>query len=212
MDTAVLVPRCLLTVLFAAVAAHGLWRGRRSADRGWRGRVDRFLHAVMAVAMAAMPWGRDWEWSRGLPVAAMTVLSGAAALWFPLIAIVRRNDRGTALADRLPHTVGMAAMVWMLQAPHTGGEREHVNLADGSSPAHHAATGPAADLAVTGPAVTALLAMLLLGCALRSLTRSMPPLWAVAAGTGAGAAAEPYRQAGEGAMALGAAVMLVMPH
>ncbi|WP_229916605.1 DUF5134 domain-containing protein [Streptomyces fructofermentans] len=207
MDTAVLVPRCLLTVLFAAVAAHGLWRGRRSADRGWRGRVDGFLHAVMAVAMAAMPWGRDWdwgrEWSRGLPVVAMTVLFGAAALWFPLIAIVRRNDRGTALVDRLPHTVGMAAMVWMLQAPHAGGEREHVNLADGSSPAHHAATGPA---------VTALLAMLLLGCALRSLTRSMPPLWAVAAGTGAGAAAEPYRQAGEGAMALGAAVMLVMPH
>jgi hypothetical protein len=137
----------------------------------------------------------------------------AAALWFPLIAIGRRDDRVTVIVGRLPHTVGMAAMAWMLHAPHADAGRGHENPADGSLPAgHFAASGHVASSAVTGQTVTALLTMLLLGCALWSLTRSMPPLRAVAGAARAGAAVESYRQVRDGAMALGTAVMWVMPH
>lgn len=209
MDTAVLVPRCLLTVLFTVVAVHGLWQGPWTADSGWRGRVDHFLHVAMAVAMAVMPWG----WVRGLPVAGTTAFFVAAALWFPLIAIGRMDDRVTVIVGRLPHTVGMAAMAWMLHAPPSDAGRGHENPAHGSLPASHfAASGHMAGSAVTGQTVTALLAMLLLGCALWSLTRSMPPLRAVAWTARTGAAVEPYRQVRDGATALGTAVMLVMPH
>ncbi|MFJ4833739.1 DUF5134 domain-containing protein [Streptomyces sp. NPDC088747] len=213
MDTAVLVPRCLLTLLFTVVAVHGLWHGPRPADSGWRGRGDRLLHAAMAVAMAVMPWG----WGRRLPVAAMTVFFVAAALWFPLVAIGRSGVRVTAIVGRSPHAVGMAAMVWMLHAPHAATGRVHENPAGASPPTagHFAASGHMTGSAVTGQAVTASLTAFLLGCALWSLTRSMPPLRLSPLRPvvgGAGAAAEPYRQVREGAMALGTAVMLVMPH
>ncbi|MFD5631152.1 DUF5134 domain-containing protein [Streptomyces sp. NPDC127072] len=209
MDTAVLVPRCLLTVLFTVVAVHGLWHAL-PADSGWRGRGDRFLHAAMAVAMAVMPWG----WGRRLPVGAMTVFFVAAALWFPLVAIGRSGVRVNAIVGRSPHVAGMAAMVWMLHAPHHAAVRGDGNPTGASLPTagHFAASEHVTGSAVTGQAVTASLTAFLLGCAMWSLTRPMPPLRAVVGGAGAGAAVEPYRQVREGAMALGTAVMLVMPH
>ncbi|PSM37631.1 DUF5134 domain-containing protein [Streptomyces dioscori] len=186
--TVALVPRSLLTALFTVVVAHTVWHGLRSADGAWRARVGHFLHAAMALAMAVMPWG--W----GLPVVVMTVFFAGATLWFPLSAIGRREDRATESVAVLPHMAGMAAMTWMVHAH------------------HFTVSGGVAGFQVAAPAVTAVLALVLLGCSLRSLTRSMPPLRAVAGVVRAGPAAAPYQHVREGAMALGTAVMLLMPH
>ncbi|MBQ0850398.1 DUF5134 domain-containing protein [Streptomyces sp. BH-SS-21] len=191
---AVLMPRYLLTALFTVVVAHTLWHGLRSADGAWRARVDHFLHAAMALTMAVMPW----SWGRRLPVAAMTVFFVAAALWFALSVTVsstgRSQDRATEAVSLLPHMVGMAAMAWMLHAHHL------------------TVSGDAAGFSAAAPTVTAALALVLLGCSLRSLTQSMPPLRAVAGAVRSVPAGVPYQHVRDGAMALGAAVMLLMPH
>lgn len=209
MDNAALVPHCLLTALFTVTAVHALRQACRPASFGYRGRVDHFLHAAMGLAMAAMPW----KHAGGLPVAVMTWFFLAAALWFPLTATGRRVGLAPAIAGRLPPAAGMAAMVWMLRKPHTGPETAHGESAGASLPAHHLTTTvPAAGPAGTGPAVTMMLVLFLLGYALWSLTRPMPAMRATTGSTHLAASAEPYRYVREGAMALGTAIMLLMPH
>lgn len=172
----------MLTALFAAAALHGLRHGVLSPRSGWRGRVDHVLHAVMALAMAAAPWGRV------LPGRAQTAFFVAATLWFPLTAVRRHESRLTVTAGRLPSALGMAAMAWMVRMPHATGESR------------------AAD------AVTAMLALSLLGYALRSLTRDMPTLRSPTQTECTATPGECYRHFWDGSMALGTAVMLLMPH
>ncbi|GGJ61300.1 DUF5134 domain-containing protein [Streptomyces brasiliensis] len=141
----------LLTALFVGAAAYAVRHALETPGAAWRGRVDHLLHAAMAVAMAAMPWGPT------LPRTGQTVFFTAAALWFPLTPVRRpRESLPAATARRLPYALGMAAMVWMLRTPHA---------------THHA---PAEGESTTGSLVTAALALCLLTCALRSLTRDMP--------------------------------------
>nr|WP_234357150.1 hypothetical protein [Streptomyces sp. NBRC 110028] len=59
--------------------------------------------------------------------------------------------------------------------------------------------------------MTGLLAVYLLVCALRSLTRPMPWLRSAAAVAHRAAARDPYGYLRDGAMALGTAVMVLMP-
>ncbi|MEV7141630.1 DUF5134 domain-containing protein [Streptomyces tauricus] len=173
----------MLTLLFVLVAAHELRHVTGASVPGHRDRVDHLLHAAMALAMAAMPWSLG----RALPEDAMTALFAAAALWFPLAATGRRTaHRALAIADRLPYAAAMAAMVWMLRT-------------------RHDATGPAAT-------ITVVLALYLLVCALRSLTRPMPALGSAGSAARYTAARSPVANICEGAMALGTAVMLLMPH
>lgn len=206
MDDVVLVPRCLLSVLFTVAAVHALRQVlRRPAPWGCRGRVDHLLHAAMGLAMAAMPWSRGGR----LTAAAMTWFFLAAGLWFLVTADRPPGSRTPALAGRMPHAAGMAAMVWMLRTPHAGAGKTHEQPAGAFLPAgHFTAAGPAG----AGPAVAVVLAVFLLGCALWSLTRPMPALRTAAGATRRAAAAEPYRHVRDGAMALGTAVMLLMPH
>jgi hypothetical protein len=142
----------------------------------------------MAAAMAAMPWSLG----RSLSGPTSTVLFTAAAAWFPLTAIHRRTT-GTAarIAARLPSAAGMAAMAWMLRTPHG-----------------RAASSHEASAAV----VSALLTVYLLVCAVRSLTLPMPSLRSVTDTAHRAAATDPYGHTRDGAMALGTAVMLLMPH
>jgi hypothetical protein len=51
------VPYGMLTALFAAAALRGLRQGVQSPRSAWCSRIDHHLHAVMALAMTAMPWG-----------------------------------------------------------------------------------------------------------------------------------------------------------
>ncbi|MFG2359761.1 DUF5134 domain-containing protein [Streptomyces sp. NPDC048521] len=210
MDTPVDVVHCMLTVLFALVAVHALRHGVRSPGTGRRDRVDHLLHAAMAVAMAAMPWSLG----RSLSGRTMTVLFTTAALWFPLTALRRRTaDSLAALAGRLPPAAGMAAMAWMLRTSHGRAVPSHETLAGGVPATHHTvALGHAAGASVTAAVVTGLLTVYLLACGMRSLTRPMPSLRSATDAAHRAAATDPYGHLRDGAMALGTAVMLLMPH
>lgn len=177
----------LLTTLFVGAAGYAVRYALGPPGSAWRGRVDHLLHAAMAVAMAAMPWGPL------LPRTGQTVLFTAAALWFPLTPVRRPGEPlQAATARRLPYALGMAAMVWMLHSPHA---------------THHA---PATVESTTGSLVTAALALCLLTCALCSLTRDMPGLRATS--DTPGILLRPYGHFWDGSTALGTAIMLVMPH
>lgn len=179
----------LLTTLFACAAGYAVRHAFLPPGSAWRGRVDHLLHAAMAVAMAAMPWGPT------PPRTAQAVFFTAAALWFPLTAVRRPRESHLAeTARRLPYALGMAAMVWMLRTPHA---------------THHA---PAVGASTAGSLVTAALALCLLACALRSLTRDMPTLRATSDPSGVLPSPRPYGHFWDGSMALGTAIMLVMPH
>ncbi|WP_369226956.1 DUF5134 domain-containing protein [Streptomyces sp. R39] len=210
MDTPVDVVHVMLTMLFALAAVHALRHGVRSPGTGCRDRVDHLLHFAMAVAMAAMAW------SPGRPLygRTMTVLFTAAALWFPLTALCRRTaDTAAAIAGRLQPAAGMAAMAWMLRTPHGRAVPSHETLAGGVPVAHHgAALGHTAGASATGEWGTGLLAVYLLVCAMRSLTRPMPSLRCATAATHRAAATDPYGHLRDGAMTLGTAVMVLMPH
>ncbi|MFE2092089.1 DUF5134 domain-containing protein [Streptomyces sp. NPDC059460] len=148
------VVHALLTTLFAGAAVYAARHALRAPGPAWRGRVDHFLHAAMAVAMAAMLWRPT------LPRTAHAVFFTAAALWFTLTPVRRAGESHlVATARRLPYALGMAAMVWMLRTPHV---------------MHHHA--PAVRESSSGSLVTAALALCLLAWALRSLTRHMPTL------------------------------------
>ncbi|RPF30465.1 DUF5134 domain-containing protein [Streptomyces sp. TLI_185] len=186
MTTPVDYVHCVLTVLFTVVAAHALRQGVRPA--GHRDRSDHLLHFAMAAVMAAMPWG----FGRSLAGPTWTVLFTAAAVWFPLAALNGRTT-GTAarIAARLPSAAGMAAMAWMLRTPHG-----------------RAASSHEAPTAV----VSAVLTAFLLVCAVRSLTLTMPSLRCATDPAHRTAATDPYGHFRDGAMALGTAVMLLLPH
>ncbi|MBW8699149.1 hypothetical protein MBT84_06070 [Streptomyces sp. MBT84] len=209
MDTPVDVVHVMLTMLFALVAVHALRRGVRLPGTGRRDRVDHLLHFAMAVAMAAMAW------SPGRPLSGltMTVLFTGATLWFPLTALHRRRaDTAAAIAGRLQPAAGMAAMAWMPRTPHGRAVSSHETLAGGVPVAHHGtALGHPAGASTT-VWVTSLLAVYLLACAMRSLTRPMPSLRSATDAVHRAAARDPYGHLRDGAMALGTAVMVLMPH
>ncbi|MFH8442990.1 DUF5134 domain-containing protein [Streptomyces sp. NPDC018026] len=204
----------LLTVLFAAAAGHGLRQLVPSRSVGWTERVDHLLHTVMALAMAVMPW----SWGRALPESPQTLFFSAAALWFPLTAAVGRPPGSWpgAVAGRLPYAGGMAAMAWM---NHSMAGSHHEALAGGPPAPHHAAGGHAAGGVVLADTLGGALALWLLAYALWSLTRDMPGLGrarrtapAHTAVLAPGPVGHPYGHFWDGSMALGTAVMLLMPH
>lgn len=207
---AALIVHCMLTLLFVIVALHVLRRGVRSPGADGRDRVDHLLHFAMAAAMAIMPWSLG----RSLTGRTTMLLCAAATLWFPLTALYRRTTgRVAAIAGRLPSAAGMAAMAWMSRMPHGGAAPAHETVAGGVPVAHHtAAQGAAASGSMTADLVTAALTLCLLGYAVRSLLRSMPTLRTAAGTAHRAAAADPYGHVRDGAMALGTAVMLVLPH
>ncbi|WP_411100909.1 DUF5134 domain-containing protein [Streptomyces sp. x-45] len=192
----------MLTLLFAVVALHVLWHAVRSPGAGRRDRVDLVLHCAMAAAMAAMPW------TCGPPLSgrAATVFFTAAALWFLVTA-----RTAVVFADRLTPAVGMAAMAWMSRTS-PGAALETVAAAGVPAEPHTAAHGHAADASTTATLVTVVLTVYLLGCALRSLTRPMPALRTATDPAHRAAATDPYGYVRDGAMALGTAVMLLLPH
>ncbi|MER7926046.1 MULTISPECIES: DUF5134 domain-containing protein [unclassified Streptomyces] len=205
MSTPLVLVHCMLTLLFVVVLLHGLARDVGMRGTGFRVRADRLLRASMALSMAAMPW---IALGPG-PAAAATGVFTAGAVWF-LLPLGRRVGGGTAaVAHRLPHAAGMAAMVWMLRVPRTGPVHDHPGTAAphltgpdglGAAPLHGGAAG------------TLSLACGLLAYALWSLTRPMPALRSAVSAARRAAAATPAWHVGEGAMALGTAVMLVLPH
>ncbi|WP_454315278.1 DUF5134 domain-containing protein [Streptomyces phaeoluteigriseus] len=199
----------MLTLLFVLVALHVMRQGVRSPGAGRRDRVDHLLHFAMATAMAAMPW------SLGPSVSGrtMTVLFAAAALWFPLTALHHRRPGSAAvLPGRLPSAVGMAAMAWMSRTPDGRVAPAHEALAGGVPAAHHPAAHGHTSTSVTAAVVTAFLTACLLGFAVRSMMRPMPALRTAKGTAHRAAAADPYGHVRDGAMALGTAVMLFLPH
>ncbi|MFD8424026.1 DUF5134 domain-containing protein [Streptomyces sp. NPDC059466] len=193
---------CMLTPLFAASAVHALRYGVLPRCPGWRSRVDRLLHAVMALAMAVMPW---WNLGRVLPGAAPTAFFVAAALWYPLTAVDRRRKSGpAAVVKRLPHAVGMAAMAWMTRP---GAAEPHEAL--GAEPLTMHQTDRAVGSMKAADTVTAVLALCLLTHALRLLTRGMPP-WRVSGSGGVFTVRELNDHFWNGVTALGTAVMLLL--
>ncbi|CAM5602320.1 MULTISPECIES: DUF5134 domain-containing protein [Streptomyces] len=208
MGTPVVLVHCLLTLLFVAVLLHGVALGVRSPRTGFGDRVDRLLAAAMALSMAAMPWIDV----RAGPAAVAGGAFTAGAVWFLLP--VRRREAGgttaTATTHRLPHAAGMAAMAWMLRVPRPGAGTAHAHPGPAVHPAGPGA--PGAGVPLGGSAITLSLAFCLLSYALWSLTRPMPPLLSGVSPARRAAAAAPSRHVGEGAMALGTAVMLLLPH
>jgi hypothetical protein len=198
----------MLTALFAAAAIRALRHGVLSGDPGWRSRVDQFLHTAMALAMAVMPW----RWGRMLSDVSVTAFFAAAALWFPLTAVgCSQKPRLTATARRLPYAAGMAAMAWMM---HSTVGLSHETLAGGLPPANQAAhLGHIAGESKAGNAVTGVLALYLLVCALRSLMRGMPTLRrasdTVATST---TIRESCGHFWDGSMPLGTVIMLLTHH
>ncbi|MFJ8027878.1 DUF5134 domain-containing protein [Streptomyces sp. NPDC096311] len=175
---------CMLTALFTAGAVHALRCGLLARGSGWRSRGDHLLHSVMALAMAVMPWNGG-----GMLPEAQTTFFAAAALWFPLTAVSRhRQFELTDVTRRLPYAAGMAAMAWMTRLGHSTGS-------------------------MAGDVVTGVLALYLLACALRSLTRDMPMLCR-ASGTADSSTSirAPYTHFWHGSMALGTVIMLLMHH
>ncbi|ROQ60138.1 uncharacterized protein DUF5134 [Streptomyces sp. 840.1] len=204
---------CLMTVLFTAAAIHLVRWFVVSRDAGWRERVDHLLHAVMALAMAVMPW----HWGEWLSHPAPIVFFLTAALWFPLTAVRRRRvSLMRAVAGRLPSAAGMSAMAWMTWMAwqgHAAARASHEIVAGGPTLAHpvgdHRHVAPVSDPA---QAVTATLALILLASALAWLIRIMPDLRADVALPQACDDDDLYRRFWHGAMALGTAIMLFMPH
>ncbi|MBO1332496.1 DUF5134 domain-containing protein [Streptomyces sp. VRA16 Mangrove soil] len=147
------------------------------------GRSGRVDHLLHGVMAATMA---VMPWSPGHRLSGRTaeLLFTAAALWFLLTGLDRRAAHTVAaISARLPSAVGMAAMAWMLRPSH---DRD--------------------------PVVTAVLTVYLLACALWSLTRPMPSLRSATWNAHRTEGADPYARTRHGAMALGTALMLLMPH
>ncbi|MEU0072044.1 DUF5134 domain-containing protein [Streptomyces sp. NPDC006332] len=176
----------MLTGLFVASSVYALWQVVRPRSFGRRARGDHLLHAVMASAMAVMPWHRGSE----VPPQGQTVFFAAVALWFPLTSVLsRRGRRLVGLVRRTPYAVGMVAMAWM--------------------PVRHGGVTDAG----TGDVITGVLTLCLLAYALRSLTRGMPrlrgPSGDVDVSTGIGG---PCDRFWHGSTAMGTAIMLLIHH
>ncbi|MFF7160754.1 DUF5134 domain-containing protein [Streptomyces sp. NPDC008086] len=201
------VVNCTLTALFTAAAVQALRHGVLSRGSGRRDRVDQLLHTAMALAMAVMPW----SWGRLLPQAPTTVFFAAAALWFPLTAVGRRPEPWpTAIRRSLPYAAGMAAMAWMT---YSTADPSHEPPTEGLPAMHQAVhVGHVAEHSQIADAVTGVLALCLLGCALRSLTREMPALGRARRMQDGSSTGKPYRHFWDGSMSLGTVVMLLMRH
>jgi hypothetical protein len=186
----------MLTVLFAAAAIHELRHRVLPRSSGWRTRIDGLLHTVMAVAMCVMPW----SWGAWVPARAQAVFFAVAALWFPLSALSRRRGlRLSAAARSLSSAGGMAAMTWMACSTASPGHQTpaaHAGHAMGEPAPHEAGVG--------------MLALYLLVCALRSLTRDMPGLRRNTGNPHTPAIRELYGHFWEGVTHLGTVVMLLM--
>jgi hypothetical protein len=201
----------MLTVLFAVAAAYGLYRSVTSRGAGWRACGDQLLHTAMALTMAVMPWS---------PVSlvhqpAQATFFAAAAVWFPLTAVPRPDERRvTAVARRLPSTVGMAAMAWMAWAAHPVAGPQYEYLARPLNAAHHIdMPGHSAHPSTVAQATTAALALCLAAYALWSLLRIMPPLHALTdLPPNPTDRHDPYTRFWDGSVALGTTLMLLMPH
>ncbi|NEA38755.1 DUF5134 domain-containing protein [Streptomyces sp. SID11385] len=220
--------RWILTLLFVALAAYGLWRAVTARSHPWTARLAHVLHAVMALAMFAMAW----EWGMDLPATPQVLFFSAAAAWFLLIALALPNaveSRGRALAAALPHAVMTAAMAWMVAAMSSGmsmdgmggGHAHDMPGMDMSAPGALAAM----TLSGTGDRWSAgLFALALLALALwwlargfdagRFVPRTANPGRAdggIGGGTAAGGAVHAAWDLGcHGLMALGMAVMFVV--
>ncbi|RPE46024.1 uncharacterized protein DUF5134 [Streptomyces sp. Ag109_O5-1] len=199
---------CMLTALFAAAAVRALRQAVLTRAPGCRSRIDHLLHAAMALAMAVMPW----SWGSALPGLPQSVFFACAALWFPLTAVRSGRERQlSATARRLPYAVGMAAMTWM---SYRAAGHSHQTMAEGvptADPALH--LGHSLGQSRAGSVVTGVLALYLLTCALRSLTRDMPALRKTAEASGTSTCLKgACNRFWDGVTALGTVVMLLMAH
>ncbi|MEV2198198.1 DUF5134 domain-containing protein [Streptomyces phaeochromogenes] len=188
----------MLTLLFAAAAIHELRHRVLPRRSGWSMRTDGLLHVSMAMTMCAMPWSRG-AW---MPAGAQAAFFAGAALWFPLSALSRRHGTRLTLVTRsLPSAAGMAAMAWTVRPTQGAG---HETLA--AHAGHSMGTG--------GPAThgtgIGVLALYLLVCALRSLTRDMPGLRGTTGHRRFPAVREVRDHFWEGTTHLGTVVMLLM--
>ncbi|MFD3586968.1 DUF5134 domain-containing protein [Streptomyces sp. NPDC058683] len=198
----------MLTALFAAAAVHALRQGVPTRTRACRSHVDHLLHAAMALAMAVMPW----SWGSALPELPLSVFFAAAALWFPLTAVRSGQERQLSATLRsLPYAVGMVAMTWM---SYRAAGHDHQTMAEGVPTAHQTMhLSPFMGASKADNVVTGVLALYLLTCSLRSLTRDMPALRAITeTADNSTSLKSVYHRFWDGATAMGTAVMLLMPH
>ncbi|MFF2007524.1 DUF5134 domain-containing protein [Streptomyces sp. NPDC058195] len=210
--------RWILTLLFCALAAYGLWRALAARSPRWSARLSHGLHAVMALAMFAMAW----PWGMDLPGTPQVVFFSAAAAWFVLVPLASRSGpepRGRALANALPHTVMTGAMAWMVAAMSSA-------MSVGATGGGHAHDMPGMDMASPGATATmtldstgdrwsaALLALILLALALWWLAKGFDTGRSVPRTTSGTASASTVHAAWDlgchGLMALGMAVMFAL--
>ncbi|WP_405714264.1 MULTISPECIES: DUF5134 domain-containing protein [unclassified Streptomyces] len=210
--------RWILTLLFCALAAHGLWRALAARSPRWPARLAHGLHAVMALAMFAM----TWHWGMDLPGTPQVVFFSAAAAWFVLIPLASPSGsepRARALANALPHAVMTGAMAWMVAAMSSAMSR-------GAPGGGHAHDMPGMDMSAPGATATmtldsagdrwsaALLALVLLALALWWLAKGFDTGRLVPRTTGGAASGSAVHAAWDlgchGLMALGMAVMFAL--
>ncbi|MER5497726.1 DUF5134 domain-containing protein [Streptomyces sp. NPDC002561] len=211
--------RWILTLLFCALAAHGLWRALTARSRPWTARLAHALHAVMALAMFAMAW----TWGMDLPGTPQVVFFSVAAAWFVSAALALPEGPGSrtrALVDALPHAVMTGAMAWMVAAMSmdaTGGGHAHDMPGMDMSP-----PGATATMTLDGTTdrwSAMLLALVLLALALRWLAKGfdtgrLAPRTTDGTASGDGGPGSAVHAAWDlgchGLMALGMAVMFVV--
>ncbi|MFF3786941.1 DUF5134 domain-containing protein [Streptomyces sp. NPDC001933] len=210
--------RWILTLLFCALAAYGLWRALAARSHPWTARLAHALHAVMALAMFAM----SWSWGMDLPGTPQVIFFSAVAVWFVLAALALPNGpepRVRALASSLPHAVMTGAMAWMVAAMSSG-------MSMGASGAAQAHDMPGTDMSAPGALATmtlsgtgdrwsaGLLALVLLALALWWLAKGFDTgrvLPRTTGGASSGGAAHAAWDVGcHGLMALGMAMMFVV--
>jgi hypothetical protein len=140
--------RWILTLLFCALAAYGLWRAFAARSHPWTARLAHGLHAVMALAMFAMAW----PWGMDLPGTPQVVFFSAAAAWFVLIPLASPSGpepRARALANALPHAVMTGAMAWMVAAMSSA-----MSMSMGATGGGHAHDMPGMDMSAPGATAT----------------------------------------------------------
>ena len=214
--------RWILTLLFVVPALSAMWRTGASRSAGGGpdtvGRIAHLLHAVMALAMAAMVW----PWGMNLPAGPQAALFTLGAMWFAGVALARPASvsRAQALRGALPHVVMMGAMAWMAAAMVSSGSMAgHGSSHDMAGMSGMDMSGGSGTVTMTltdtGPRLTAgLLAAVLLVLGVRWLARSFDAARLVDA-TGPRRPAAPVESDAFGlachsAMALGMAVTFVL--
>lgn len=192
--------RLVLTVLFAAVALHGVHGILRPVSPSGTGRTDTvngLLHAAMAVAMAVMVWPAGTD----VPALPQTVLFSAAALWFAARAALRQQNRAADAA----HAVMAAGMAWMVTVmghAMTPGAPHSPAAHDG----HHAAASGVPAMSLTDSGARGVALALAVWCVLAAWW------WLARAFDTARLASGPHdalHSACHGAMSAGTAVMLL---